>query len=241
MTASSKKAKLSNNHGIECHSHPSVFLHKKTDFMPSSKAQNPHLKATRVVDQSVKLHLSEDYALILQSLLQEQASNTLPSSASQLVLHDILCSLDTVLKQRYKSANEQILEDYDQTEALAKAQAMVRARIKTTLEAEADPCAGIMLNFDAKIRYLTKEEGGRDTPVLSGGWSHIPLSVGLNGAIITSLDGAEVFTPGKSFQANIAFFWVNCFSAPEIVVGYRFPLQEASQLIGYGTVTNLNS
>lgn len=82
--------------------------------------------------------------------------------------------------------------------------------------------------FTIKLRLLTKEEGGRNTPIYSGykpTFSFTSVAKSIIGTI-TLPDGVEMFMPGGTIEGVIASFDTKIPG----FVGYKFAIMEGGKL-----------
>ncbi len=193
-------------------------------------------------NKSLDLRLSEERALTLFNLTFQLLNETRFSKhldkPENLILVEIHDELHRLITQQSLLKNKTI-NDYE--DEISKA----RDRIVNPL-AQDSHLEGEMLNFDAEIKFLTAAEGGRgyhegkDASLISGAWSHVSLSCGINGCKVHSLEGCREFNPGKTYLVNMDFYCVKHDHAPEITEGHHFFIQEASHVTGSGIVTKVN-
>ncbi len=92
--------------------------------------------------------------------------------------------------------------------------------------------------FTIKFRVLTKEEGGRNTPISSGYKpTFVFTSVGKNiVGTITFPEGVEMVMPGETIEgATVSFD-----SKTPGFVGYKFAIREGGTTVGFGEITDMH-
>ncbi|HRI06062.1 MAG TPA: elongation factor Tu [Candidatus Dojkabacteria bacterium] len=87
--------------------------------------------------------------------------------------------------------------------------------------------------FKAEVYVLTKEEGGRHTPFVSGYKPQFYIrTADVTGEV--TLDNVEMVSPGDNTQFN-----VKLMAPVSIEVGVRFAIREGGQTVGQGIVTEI--
>ncbi len=90
--------------------------------------------------------------------------------------------------------------------------------------------------FTIKLRLLTKEEGGKHTPITSGykpNFFFKSVSKSIAGTI-TLPEGVEMLMPGQTIEGAMASF----DSKTPGFVGYQFAIMEGGVTIGFGEITD---
>ena len=95
------------------------------------------------------------------------------------------------------------------------------------------------IDFIAELKYLTTEEGGRQTPAFSGYRSQVKFDFDemQTSGQQTFLNKDTVY-PGDAVQAAIRIVAVEHF-AHTLTVGMTFEFREGSRLIGTGKITDI--
>jgi len=95
-----------------------------------------------------------------------------------------------------------------------------------------------MADIEAKITFLTTEEGGRTTPVISG---YRPAHLVNNDYLTTGIHqyyDREKVELGETVLGTITFITPEAY--PECLwVGKRISIQEASHIVGYAEITKI--
>lgn len=95
---------------------------------------------------------------------------------------------------------------------------------------------GAHKKFEAEIRLLTKEEGGRHTPIFTNyPPQFIFYNVEITG-VIKLPDNVEMVNPGESCNVSIELF-----SSTAMELGDEFTITEGNRTVGKGTITNIIS
>jgi translation elongation factor EF-Tu-like GTPase len=90
------------------------------------------------------------------------------------------------------------------------------------------------MKYEAIVRFLNQNEGGRVTPPMSGYKPHMKIGEEQTSCLITPKNSAiEVMKFGKDHEVFIEFQYEELF-AGKIKSGFNIGLYEGSKLIGHG-------
>jgi len=93
-----------------------------------------------------------------------------------------------------------------------------------------------LTKFKAQIYHLTKDEGGRTTPLYSGFRPKFAISTALVSGIITLPDGVHLCNSGDSIEAD-----VELDSPIAIEKGLKFEIHDGSRIVSTGVVIEADS